>query len=162
MVSNNWLGPPEGSEIEVDEPTRRLGLYLAVGFAAQFFAHLVGIGVREGIRVEVLHPIFIAAALALRAGRSWGRTVFKFVGAVAAFGAMLLTLFAIVHPLAMLPMAVIVDALVFVFLVAVAFTIERLGPAWPFPPEWRSWATSPGVHVLILVLLLLGVFRSGF
>lgn len=141
-----------------DEPSRRFGQFMAIVFGAQFVAGLLGVGGR--ISFQVLHPLLFAASLAIRNGSSWGRAVLTWFFAVFMGLAVVFALF-IGKPVAF-AILIPVLGLLFLHLVAAAFTLERLPPAFGFPERWRPWATSSALHVVLLVLGLLGALGGGY
>ncbi|HZQ29336.1 MAG TPA: hypothetical protein VFA94_16695 [Acidimicrobiales bacterium] len=145
--------------LAVDRPTRRLGTYMAVGYAVQFCAHLVGIGIRHGFRIELLHPFFFAAAMAMRAGRVWGRSVLLVVNGFLLVVGVAVGLFATSRSTAFVPLVLFAIAVSGLTIAAVDFTIPERPPLIRLPESWRPWATSSWAHLIVLISMLLAAFQ---
>lgn len=151
------MSDPYAGEAGVDAATYRLGTYLAIVAGAQFVVNLAG-GGRLGLRVDFVNVLAIAAALALRNGRRWGRTALLALG--------LLGLFLLFGFLLASDIERATGRLVFACagvytaleVVALAYTIPEEGVALGLPEGWRPWATSPALHGVILVVGLVGLF----
>ncbi|HEX9969682.1 MAG TPA: hypothetical protein VGB03_06050 [Acidimicrobiales bacterium] len=142
-----------------DLPTRRLGTYLAVVSGIAFVAHLLGIGVRWGFRIDVGALLGLWLALSLRNGKLWARTILVVligIGMAIAFGGMAFADIGVGWRV-LLAWGVVSLGLE---LCAVAFTLPEEGVSLGLPEHWRPWAASRGLHLFVLVSGLVGVLTG--
>jgi hypothetical protein len=147
-----------GGEAE-DLPTRRLGTYLAILAGVVFVARLVGIGPSWAYRIDLIALLSLWAALSLRNGKRWGRTVLVALTLIGVAFTLLIALFAdiafgfrVLLAWGLLSLAL--------ELCAIAFTLPEEGAALGLPEAWRPWATSNALHLFILVIGLLGALTG--
>lgn len=153
---SDWTAPGD----EVDAPTRRLGRYIAIGAAVHFVAHLLGIGV-DGVRVEILDPFVLVAALFLATGSVGARTALLAWYLVVTIIVVLAVLVS-GRLLVILAVAVFGLPIAAMHVVAVAYTVATAPPALGLPEQHRAAATSQLLHALILGFALLNVFSTAW
>lgn len=152
-----------GGAAGVEDPTARLGTFLAFGYGVQLAAGLLGVGIgNAGPRFVLLHPLLIGLAVLLVRRVRAARTLLLVLTWVQ------LMLFAIATLLGFaqgrylgMVVAGAQAALSAGQMVALALTIPEAHAAGGVPDDWRPWGTSVGLHLTILVALVLAAFTSG-
>lgn len=138
-----------------DAPTRRFGGYMATLYGLQFVTGLLGVGGQ--VTVAVFALVVFVAAMALREGQEWGRTILVGALAVCVVLGLIGVLIAIADGVVLFLVLVIAVGVLVLQLVAASFTMGDRPAALPFPEEWRPWATSANLHNALLAVGLVGI-----
>lgn len=150
------------ASLSEDTATARLGSYLTIGFTVQLVCHLLGVGIAGGgARIEWVHPFLITLSVALACGIRQARTLLLVVTFVFLVLASFLVAIAFTT---WSPFGFVLSCGLFALaaaqMVALAFTVPEAGLAGGVPEEWREWATSDWLHLLILLAGLVAAFTA--